>query len=840
MTGHLPAGTVTLLFTDVEGSTKLLRTIGAVGYAEALAAHRQALRGAFTRQGGVEVDTQGDAFFVVFPSAQAALAAAVDGRTALEGGPIRVRMGVHTGRPLVTAEGYVGEDVHRAARIAAAGHGGQVLVSAATAALAANGGVALVDLGEHRLKDLGGPERIYQLGDDPFPPLTTLSVSNLPVPATPFVGREAELAGLSARLCDPAVRMVTILGPGGIGKTRLALQAAAESSERFRDGLWWIGLAPLNRGEQVLEALAQALGVREEEGIGVERALMDRLEGRRTLVLLDNAEHLLPDLADVVVRLLATSDRLVVLTTSRERFQLSAEHVFAVPPLTAGDAVTFLQERALAAGVLVEQSPVVESLCARLDRLPLALQLAAARLRVFSPAQLLERIGSRLDLFQGPRDLEPRQRTLRATIEWSHDLLTEPEQILFRRLAVFVGGCTLDAADAVCESEPGVLDGLLDKSLLQRGTDTSGPRFWMLESIRDFAAGQLILAGEAPKMRARHADYFRAFANRMDAALRAGEPEEGPVSLLAADIGNLRAAVEFGLDVGDSRPVREITGSLPMYWVVSGLYTEARSWLERALALDDAQDHTRQRLLSALGTIAYAQGAHMVAVAASDEAASLATQLAGETETFQLLQARATAATRKDDLDAAEALLEEALDVALDVDNGVGISWCRLNLAWVANQAGRHDQAEGLLAENLPFVRARGQTRCEGYTLAAMADTTVQRGRLEDCAADALLGARRALQIGDKPLTVCCLELFAVAAAARGDYRRAATILAAAAAARRAMGAEPDPDEEAIREQALKLLDQHGQAMAPGNTGEQVLDLSAALSLAAEADRTSA
>ena len=662
-------------------------------------------------------------------------------------------------------------------------------------------------------------------------PLTT-KPNNLPAQLTPFVGREDDVAVV--RRAAAAARLVTLTGAGGIGKTRLALQAAAGLPDAFPDGLWWVALAPVRRGGQVLSALAQALGVREEEGTSLEDALLARIEGRRMLVVLDNSEHLLPDLAGVVVRLLAACDGLVVLATSRERFQVSPEHVVAVPPLTAGDAAALLRERASAAGVAVDQSPVLDRLCARLDRLPLALELAAARLRVFSPEQLLDRIGSRLDLFTGLRDAEPRHRTLRAVIEWSHDLLTGPEQVLFRRLAVFAGGCTVEAAESVCQPEPGALEGLLDKSLLQRRDDAPEPRFWMLESIGDFAAERLA-AGEAPGLRARHAEYFRALAARMDAALRAGEPEEGPVAVLAADIGNLRAAVESGLEAGEVQLVRGITAALGMYWIVHGLYTEARAWLDRALALDDAQDRTRQRLLSALGTIAYAQGDHMVAVAASDEAAALAMQLGGETERFQTLSDRATAAMRRGDLKVAGALLGKALDVALTVDNGVGTSSCRLRLVYVANRTGRHDEAEDLLAENLPFVRARGQTRCEGYTLYGMADTAVSRGQGGDCAADALLGARRALQIGDKPLALCCLELFAVAAAAGGDQRRAAAMLAAAEAARHQMGIEPDPDDQSVREQALKLLDQHGEAFARGSAQGRALDLSAALTLATEA-----
>jgi predicted ATPase len=589
--------------------------------------------------------TEGDSFFVVFVSAAGAVACCVAAQRALAGHPwpggvaVRARMGLHSGEPVRHQDGYVGMDVHRAARIAAAAHGGQVVLSNATRLLVAArlpAGVSVRDLGSHRLKDLQVPERIYQLvaaglAED-FPPLKSLgAATSLPVPPTALVGRDDDIDRLRAVLVRPGCRLVTLTGPGGIGKTRLAIQAAAGLADEFPDGLWWAGLAPVSLGEEVLGAIAQVVGVREEDGAGLERALAARLEGRRMLVVLDNAEHLLPEVADVVVRLLAASDRLVVLATSRERLQLSAEHVYPVLPLPTAHAVALLLERAAAAGVPVVRSPVLGRLCERLDGLPLALELAAARLRVFSPAQLLDRIGSRLDLFAGPRDAEPRQRTLRATIEWSHDLLTGPEQALFRRLAVFAADCTLDAAEAVCQPAPGTLDGLLDKCLIVRRDDAPEPRFGMLESIRDFAVERLA-DDDGPPLRARHADYFRALAERMDAALRAGEPEEGPVAVQAADIGNLRAAVEFGLETGDTQVVRQITAALHTYWDLRGLYTEARSWQDRALALTDAPDVTRQRLLSAQACTARMQGDYMVAQAASDEAAALAMALAGETE----------------------------------------------------------------------------------------------------------------------------------------------------------------------------------------------------------------
>jgi predicted ATPase/class 3 adenylate cyclase len=850
---ELPTGTVTMLFSDIEGSTALLARLGD-RYGEALAAQRAVMRAAISASGGDEMGTEGDSFFVVFGSAADAVACCLQAQRSLAshawpgGVAVRVRMGLHSGEPVRHQDGYVGMDVHRAARIAAAAHGGQVVLSDATRLLVASrlpAGVSLRDLGLHRLKDLKAPERIYQLAApglaERFPPLKSLgAATSLPVPPTALVGREEEIERLRAVLARPGMRLVTLTGTGGIGKTRLAVQAAAGLPDEFPDGLWWVALATVSRAEEVLGALAQVLGVWEDEGAGLERAVAARLEGRRMLVMLDNAEHLLPEVADVVVRLLAAGDRLVVLATSRERLQLSAEQVYPVPPLSAADAVVLLQERAAAAGGVAGEPQILERLCARLDRLPLALELAAARLRVFSPAQLLDRIDSRLDLFAGPRDAEPRHRTLRATIEWSHDLLAEPEQALFRRLAVFAGDCTLDAAESVCQPGPGALDGLLDKCLVVRGDDTPEPRFGMLESIRDFAAERLAADGEGPALRARHAGYFRALAERMDAALRAGEPEERPVAVLAADIGNLRAAVEFGLQTGDTEVVRQITVALHMYWELHGLFTEARSWLDRALALDDAQDLTRQRLLSAQASTARVQGDYVAAQAASDEAASLAMALAGETELFESLQARVSAARSRDDLRTAEALLQEALGVALAAGNGVGTSACRLNLAGVANQKGRHDEADDLLAENLPFVRGLGQIRCEGYTLSYMADTSMLRGRLPDCAAPALLGATRALQIGDRYLAAWCLDLFAVAVAAAGDQRRAAAILAATRAARQAMGIEPDLDEQAVREQVMKLVDQHGQDFARGQAEGQALDLPAALSLAASADLTPA
>jgi len=400
---ELPSGTVTFLFTDVEGSTNLLHELGAEKYADTLAEHRRVIREAAAAHGGAEVDTQGDAFFIAFPTAPGALAAATAARDALT---IPVRMGLHSGTPLLTDEGYVGADVHRAARIAAAGHGRQILVSASTAALA---DVDLEDLGPHRLKDLSAPERIYQLGDGEFPPLKSLHQTNLPVPATPFLGRERELPEVAQLLADDDVRLLTLTGPGGTGKTRLGLQVAAQLAERYPDGVWWIPLAPIRDPELVLSTTG--------EGLGAKSDVADHIADKAMLVLFDNFEQVVEAAPDIA-QLLASCPRLEVLVTSREPLHVTGEQEYAVPPLAHDEGVGFFVARARAVAPDFETDESVAEICRRLDELPLALELAAARVKALTPALILERLEQRLPLLTGgARDLPERQRTLRATID---------------------------------------------------------------------------------------------------------------------------------------------------------------------------------------------------------------------------------------------------------------------------------------------------------------------------------------------------------------------------------------------------------------------------------------
>jgi predicted ATPase len=556
----LPTGTVTFLFTDTEGSTRLLHELGDA-YAGALAEHRRVLREVFARHGGVEVDTQGDAFFVAFARAKDALAAAAEGQEALEPGPIRVRMGLHTGEPLVTEKGYVGIDVHRAARIAAAGHGGQTVVSQTTYDLAGSDG--LRDLGEHRLKDLSAPERIYQLGDREFPPLKTLYQTNLPVPATPFLGRERELGEVGEALARSDVRLLTLTGAGGSGKTRLALQAAAEAADDYPQGVWWVPLAPVREPDEVVATAARALGT----GGSLEDAVGDR----RLLLLLDNFEHVI-EAAPELTALLAKCPNLDVTVTSRERLQLDGEHVYPVPVLDRSEARELFAARARAVRPDFEPNGSLDELCASLDDLPLALELAAARTTVLSTEQLLSRLGARLDLLKGGRDAEVRQQTLRATIEWSYDLLDPDEQRLFARLAVFRGGCTLEAAEGICDADIDQLQSLVDKSLVRiRDED----RFWMLETIHEFAAERLCESGEEDELRRRHAGFFLALAE--SANLSAEAINLGPrPELVLPEQDNLRAALDWAAEAGEIELGLRLAISLEQFWVAAGPYEGAR------------------------------------------------------------------------------------------------------------------------------------------------------------------------------------------------------------------------------------------------------------------------
>lgn len=567
----LPNGTVTLLFTDVEGSTRLLHQLGASAYADALLEHRRALRDAFSHHGGVEVDTEGDAFLVAFASANAALRAAADGQRALAKGPIRVRMGMHTGAPHVTDEGYVGADVHLGARIAAVGNGGQVLLSSQTRT-ALEGSFGLTDLGEHRLKDFPDPTWIYQLGDDRFPPLKSISNTNLPRPASEFLGRADEVRELSHRVRHGA-RLVTLTGPGGSGKTRLSIEVASELVADFKNGTFWVDLASLTEAALVPASIAQTIGAQGD--------VADHVGQREMLLVLDNFERVVAA-APALGLLLATCPNLRILVTSRERLRISGEIEYRVPPLASDDAVELFATRS---GVTPDE--VVGELCRRLDNLPLAVELAAARASVLSPAQILERLGRRLDLLKGGRDVEARQQTLRATLEWSYQLLVEEEKALFGRLGVFAGGCTLAAAEDVAAADLDVLESLVDKSLVRH----EGERFTMLETIRQYASEKLEASGQADELRRRHTAHFTQLAEELEPVVLGLRPRPA-LDRLDAEHDNLRAALDWLAAMDDARSAMRLAGALWAYWASRGHAVEGMRQLERLV--DRGGDATRE------------------------------------------------------------------------------------------------------------------------------------------------------------------------------------------------------------------------------------------------------
>jgi predicted ATPase/class 3 adenylate cyclase len=770
---ELPLGTVTFLFTDVEGSTRLLNKLGTERYAEELARHRQVIREACAQQCGAEVDTQGDAFFFAFESAASALVAAETLTEALSATPIRVRVGVHTGTPLLSEEGYVGADVHLAARVGAAGHGGQIVLSAATAELA---GRPLTPLGAHRLKDVEQAVSLYQLGDGSFPPLKTIANTNLPTPASSFVGREDELDEADRLLTQ--TRLLTVTGTGGAGKTRFALELARRArDERFGDyaaGVFSCFLAPLRDPALVVPTICQTLSVHEEPGNRAVDALAAHLEGKHMLLLLDNLEHIVA-CARELSELLQACPGLSLLVTSRMRLRVSGESEYELPPLPENEGVALFCERAR-----VEPTTPIAELCSRLDGLPLAIELAAARTRILSPAQLLERLSSRLDLLKGGRDADPRQQTLRATIEWSYDLLSGEEQRLFRALAVFTGGFTLEAAEAVCSADLDTLESLLDKSLLRwQNTDTA-PRFWMLETIREFAAELFRSQGEANAVQRRHACFMSvSLAEPPRLVDRAGWMQK-----LELERDNLRAALIWAINnetagtrltlasaygwlcmnrgpvkegisllvdaLGDGAEedtqayARALWGLGALSWREQDLDSAIRhhdACLVIARSIEDK--HLEGRALRALGIVAAEKLEAARSTLLLEKSLAVFRELGDEAEIAECLNILGWAAVVRGDYPTAKELLEEALADSRSAGNHLGFVRCASNLAFVAAQQQRFAEALELIREGLVVARELVNDGMVGGLLLQLAPIAAERGSPEHCAI--LLGGAEAL-----------------------------------------------------------------------------------------------
>jgi predicted ATPase/class 3 adenylate cyclase len=829
---RLPSGEITLLFTDIDGSTRLLHELGDA-YAAVLAEHRRQIRGAVRRHAGVEVDTQGDAFFIAFAQARDAVAAAADAQRSLASGAVRVRMGLHTGRPTLTEEGYVGIDVHLGARIAAAGHGGQVVLSRATVEALGTAAEPVSDLGEHRLKDISEPVWLYQLKAPgltaDFPPIRTISNTNLPTPTRRLVGRNSELEHVCERIRSGEARLLTLTGAGGIGKTRLAVQAGLELVEHFPNGVFFVGLAPLVEAEFVVSTIAQTLGVRESPGESMLDTLAEHLRMRRLLLVLDNLEHVLAAAGDIA-ELVAAAPELSVIATSREPVRVSAEHEHPVAPLDNAAAIELFCDRAHAVFPEFSADEATEQVCRRLDGLPLAIELAAARVRVLPPRSMLAKLDHRLALLiGGSRDLPERQRTLRAAIDWSYELLDDSERDLFRTLSVFAGGCGLDAAERVCGADTLVLESLVQKSLVLQRPDGAGlARFWMLATIREYARDRLAEAGELATLERRHAAHMLDLAETAESHLL-GHGQVEWLQRLGQEIDNIRAAVSAALSAGDVAVALRITSALIDFWDTRGAYAEVRGWLDDGLSrATECPPGVRAKATLAAGLAAFQAGDVDEARTLTSAGLDLAREAGDERVTSRVLSQLAAIAMLEGAFERTVELGESGRDAAARSGDDAMQAFALNMVAIGKYELGDTEEAGALFEESATLLRSAGDLRdlallygnlgsaallSNDYARArrlyesalALSEELGDRGRLpshhqamgvaalldgslDEAAAHLSVALVDGRQVGDIPTVIGALHAVAGLAAARGTDVLAYALRAAVEHAARDLG----------------------------------------------------
>jgi predicted ATPase/class 3 adenylate cyclase/DNA-binding CsgD family transcriptional regulator len=837
---HLPTGTITFLFTDIEGSTRLLQETGD-RYAEILAAYRSLIRAAIQERGGREVDTQGDAFFIAFPGARDALSAAVAAQRAMSRHPwpedaaVRVRMGLHTGEALGTESGYVGMDVHRAARICAAAHGGQILLSQTTRDLVAERlpeGASLRDLGTHRLKDLSGPHHLFQVVAagllTGFPPLRSLDVlpNNLPSHLTSFIGREREMAEVKRLLAT--ARLVTLTGAGGAGKTRLALHVAASVLDGYPGGVWFVELAALTDAVLVPKTVASVLDVPEQPGRPMVETLVDALRAKTLLLVLDNCEHLLPACATLSERLLLACPSVKILATSREALDIPGEAVRPVPPLSLPDprnppplehlrryeAVRLFVERAALIHpgfrLTPDNASAIAQVVTRLDGIPLAIELAAARAKVLTVEQIASRLDDRFRLLTGGgRTTLERHQTLRATMDWSYQLLAEKERAVFRRMAVFAGGGTLEAVESVCAGDGvenhAVFDlvaQLVDKSLVVAETQGQEARYRLLETTREYGREKLDEAGETGVVRTRHRDWCLALAEHAEPKVR-GPDQKIWLDRLEMEYDNLRAALGWCGNTSEGAEVGlRLATALMRFWEHRGYYVEGRAWLGTMLARGEAASPLlRIRALNGAGILAYRQGDYEQVLTLCTEGLRVSEQHGDARGGGEALHFLAHIMQARGDYARATEMMERSLALRRAAGDTVGVANSTDCLGEIARSKGDYERAAALTQQALALYTEIGHARGAAHIFHNLAYVRLHQGSPKDAAAlfrESLIRARDVKSTRDMLMGVAGL-----AAARTEDMqpKRVARLLGAVDALLTTAGIHLEPAEHVDFEQ---------------------------------------
>jgi predicted ATPase/class 3 adenylate cyclase/Tfp pilus assembly protein PilF len=782
--GGPPSGMVTFLFTDIEGSTKLLSEIGAERYGSELTANRTLIRRVIADNQGHEMRTEGDSFFVAFVRASDALAAAETIQKGLVDGVARVRIGVHTGEALIVDHDYVGLDVHKAARICSAAHGGQVLVSQTTRDLT---DTDLRDLGEFRLKDLARPERLFQLGRGEFPPPRGLGAGNLPIQTSPLLGRQQELDDLAGLTLDH--RLVTLTGPGGTGKTRLGLQVAADLADRYPDGVWWVPLAGVSDGPLVLPTLAQALGVEGDLG--------DYLADRNLLIVVDNLEQVL-DAAPRLGGLLSRAAGLRLLVTSRERLAIAGEQEYPVAPLDEAAASELFVTRAREVKPDFAPDDTVGEICVRLDRLPLALELAAPRVKFMTTSQILDRLEDRFELLTASRrDVHQRQTTMRATIDWSYDLLPPWERQLFRVLGAFAGGFTIEAAEAVCVARVDQLQSLVDKSLIRRAEDG---RLFLLETTREYALDLLRQTGELEEMQARHSEWFfqLAQASRADLETHGGIfslPRSPWAERLRAETDNFRAVLAWALQHDLPRGI-QLAVYLKGPWHQRGQAREIARWWERALATPTAvEPDLRAEALYGLATSLMMIEEDQRITELLNESLQLFRQTGNQRQEACALLELGHLSIDLGALPNAMAYYEQALAIFRRIDEPTGVGHALNDIGAVLSDMGQFDEGEAALEEAIKLATlqdSRFSLLAAKHTLGNLALARGDAPKAEQCYREALA---LAADPEERHAQLHCLAGLASAAALRNDGAGAGRLWTVVRTCEGHLGFRLNPDE---------------------------------------------